>query len=161
MKNMLLCFIALSFIVETGCGVANFNADSNKRAELNVRKAIVQTAESFIGTKYKYGGKSPSGFDCSGFTRFVYDKFQYRLGPSSKIQAKEVKTKAISKLKIGDLIFFSKRNKINHVAIVKENSSRGLFVIHSTSSSGVRIDEISRHPYWKKRIAKGGDILSK
>ena len=61
--------------------------------------------------------------------------------------------KKVSKSKVapGDLIFFGKGSKVSHVAIVKANTGNSLEVIHSTSGSGVRVDDINTSHYQKKR----------
>ena len=123
------------------------------------RSAIVKSAKKYIGTPYRYGGKSPAGFDCSGFTGFIRKEHGISLGANSRIQAKQVQKIPLRKAKPGDLIFFSNRGKINHVAIVQSKQKGELFVIHSTSSSGVRVDEIMKSKYWRKRIKFAATVI--
>jgi len=120
------------------------------------RRAVTRYAKKFVGSKYVYGGKTPKGFDCSGFTRYVYDKFDVRLSASSSLQSKEGKKVSTKYAKAGDLVFFSKNKgrvgKVNHVALVVSNDRKGLFVIHSTSSKGVIVQNISGNSYWEPRL---------
>lgn len=75
--------------------------------------AVVEYAKQFIGTKYVYGGSSPStGFDCSGFTAYVYKKFGVNLPHSSGAQGKLGTAVSKDNLAPGDLVFYS-----GHVAI--------------------------------------------
>ena len=119
-----------------------------------VRNQLQTEAEKLMGTKYKFGGTTPKGFDCSGFTGYVYDKAQIDISRSSLTQAKkgiQIKVKEAQK---GDLIFFTGtgRNKISHVAMVISNDAKGLVVIHSTTSKGVRKDNVTHSAYWKPKV---------
>jgi len=119
-----------------------------------VRSQLQVEAEKLIGSNYKYGGTTPKGFDCSGFTGYVYEKNQIDISRSSQTQAKkgvQIKVKDAQK---GDLIFFTGtgRNKISHVAMVLSNDAKGIVVVHSTTSKGVRKDNITHSAYWKPKI---------
>jgi len=105
-----------------------------------------------MGKPYVYGGKKPSsGFDCSGFTAHVYNENGVSVSGPSYQQAKQGKKKSMRELKEGDLVFFGSGRKVTHVAIVASADRDKLEVIHSTSSRGVVIDDISNSDYWKKR----------
>lgn len=119
-----------------------------------VRVKLLTEAEKLIGSKYKYGGTTPKGFDCSGFTGYVYNKAKIDISRSSLTQAKkgvQIKVKDAEK---GDLIFFTGtgKNKISHVAMVISNDKNGLMVVHSTTSKGVRKDNITHSKYWKPKV---------
>lgn len=118
----------------------------------NPVKELVQTARSLLGNPYKYSGCKPGGFDCSGFTSYVYKSaLDLELLRSSSAQAtlgKEVKRR---KAKPGDLIFFKKKGRIFHVAMIIENHKDKLLVIHSTSSRGVIIEDIDQSEYWSSK----------
>lgn len=124
-----------------------------------VRERIVAEALKHQGTKYVYGGKRPSGFDCSGFTSYVYNRAGVDLSGSSRQQANLGKRKAKWDLKPGDLAFFGSKGKVTHVAIVKKQEGGDLFVVHSTSSKGVRTDEVNNSPYWQSRFLFGRNII--
>ena len=115
---------------------------------------VVSEAKKLLKSAYKYGGKSPKGFDCSGFTQYVFKKaVNVKLSASSSTQVKQGKKVKLKKAQAGDLIFFKRKKRINHVGIVYKNNKDGLWVIHSTSSKGVILEEISRSAYWKPKIA--------
>lgn len=125
------------------------------------RTSIVSTAKKYIGKSYTYGGKVPStGFDCSGFTSHVYKNNGIKLSGPSHQQAKQGKKKSMQNLEEGDLVFFGKNNKVSHVAIVSDVNDSKIEVIHSTTSRGVVIDDISSSEYWRKRYLFGRDILN-
>ena len=124
------------------------------------RNLVVSTAKKYIGQPYVYGGKKPSsGFDCSGFTSYVYEQNGISVNGSSNTQAKLGKRKSKRDLEVGDLVFFGSSNKVSHVAIVASVDANALNVIHSTSSRGVVIDDISKSDYWQKRYLFGSDVL--
>ncbi|MFC4778927.1 C40 family peptidase [Paenibacillus sp. GCM10023252] len=97
-----------------------------------------------LGTPYKYGGTTTKGFDCSGFTSYVFDKMGIDLPRSSKSQAGVGKKIAKSDLIAGDLVFFETGgNGISHVGIYVGD---GKFA-HSSSSKGVTISKLSESYY--------------
>lgn len=125
------------------------------------RTKIVSTAKKYIGKSYVYGGKKPStGFDCSGFTSHVYKDNGVNVSGPSYQQAKQGKKKSFKELQVGDLVFFGKKNKVSHVAIVANVQNNKVEVIHSTSSRGVVLDDISSSDYWQKRYLFARDVLN-
>ncbi len=88
---------------------------------------IISEAEKYIGTKYVYGGSSPSGFDCSGFVMYTMNKVGIKVNRSSRDQYKNGVAVAKADLMPGDLVFFSKGGSISHVGIY----AGGGKVIHS------------------------------
>lgn len=126
------------------------------------RQKIVDYGQKFVGTPYKYAGKTPkTGFDCSGFTSYVLDEFGVTASPASAIQAKEGRAVSLDKVLPGDLIFFGEsKNKISHVAMVVKRNSSGITCVHSTTSRGVMVENISQSSYWKTKILFARDIIS-
>lgn len=133
---------------------------STKHIDSNdeLRNQLIGTAKKYIGTKYVYGGKKPNGFDCSGFITWVMNKNGINLQGSSSMIAKKGVRKRITDLESGDLVFFGSGNKVTHIALVVENQ-KVLKVIHSTSSRGVVIDDVSGSAYWSKRYLFGKSII--
>ncbi len=137
-------------------------ASSKGTASTDQRNKIVAYAKKYIGTKYLYAGKSPkTGFDCSGFTSYVMAEYNVSLSPASREQVKQGKQKSLDKAQPGDLVFFRRGSKepIFHVAMVVSNTGNSLKVIHSTTSNGVREDDILNSPYWKPYIDSVRDVL--
>lgn len=105
---------------------------------------IVAYAKKYLGTKYVYGGNSPSeGFDCSGFVKYVYGHFGISLTRTAAEQAAKGKKVSKSDLQTGDLVFFDTNgghNNINHVGIFIGN---GKFIHASSPRYDVTITELS------------------
>lgn len=123
-----------------------------------LRNDLIGTAKKYMGTKYVYGGKKPGGFDCSGFITWVMNKNGVKINGSSSMIAKKGRKRNINSLRSGDLVFFGKGSKVTHIAMVVDNT-RGLKVIHSTSSRGVVIDDISNSKYWKNKYLFGKSVI--
>lgn len=91
-------------------------------------QAIVNEAKKYIGTRYVYGGNSPStGFDCSGLVQYVCRRVGISVNRSSSSQYSNGVAVSRANLQPGDLIFFSKGSGISHVVIYAGNGQ----VIHS------------------------------
>jgi cell wall-associated NlpC family hydrolase len=132
----------------------------NRYSEKSTRKKIIDTAYSYIGANYRSGGKNPdTGFDCSGFTSFVFRKNGIDISGPSHDLAKLGKSKNKNELAPGDLVFFGSSERISHVAIVSSVNSNSLEVIHSTTSAGVKKDNILHSEYWESRFLFGRDII--
>ena len=106
--------------------------------------SIVATAKKYLGYKYVYGGSSPStGFDCSGFTSYVFKQHGISLNRTSAGQYSNGVAVSRANLQPGDLVMFGK-SKINHVAIY---IGGGQIIHASTPSTGVRIDTLTSGYY--------------
>lgn len=92
--------------------------DADKVSEK--RQEIIAYAKEFLGVRYVYGGSTPKGFDCSGFTSYVFKHFGFKLERSAAGQTSNGKKIKKSELKPGDLVFFDTNgghNAIEHVGI--------------------------------------------
>ena len=106
--------------------------------------SIVATAKKYLGYKYTYGGSSPStGFDCSGFTSYVFKQYGISLNRTAAAQYSNGVAVSRANLQPGDLVMFGKSG-INHVAIY---IGGGQIIHASTPSTGVRIDSLSTGYY--------------
>ncbi|MDO6354237.1 C40 family peptidase [Caloramator sp. CAR-1] len=135
---------------------ANINDARNNRQAISRGPQLVSYAKRFLGIRYKWSGQSPSGFDCSGFTSYVFKSFGIELPHSSYGQFTSGQKILKSQLLPGDLVFFqtSKRG-ISHVGIYIGN---GKF-IHASSGKGyVTITSLSE-PYYSKRYRGAVRIL--
>lgn len=112
---------------------------------------IVDLAKQYLGTRYRYGGASPSGFDCSGFTMYIYSQFGYSLPHTATGQWQSgmgTKVYSIGELQPGDLVFFNDPSRnagkaCSHAGIyvgggqiIHSSSSRSGGVIYSDLTSG-------------------------
>ncbi|NLI92317.1 MAG: C40 family peptidase [Peptococcaceae bacterium] len=117
--------------------------------------AIVSTAKQYLGVRYVWGGTTPSGFDCSGFTKYVFAKNGITLPRISRDQYNVGKSVAFNNLQPADLVFFSMDGDriTDHVGIYIGN---GQF-IQASSSNGVMISSMSS--YWKSRYLGAKRVL--
>jgi cell wall-associated NlpC family hydrolase len=133
-------------------------ATDRNNSDSKVRTDIVRYAREQIGTPYKYAGRTPSGFDCSGLTLYVFNAFDILLESSSSRQARMGKPIDVKNAKPGDLVFFG-INNIHHVGIISRTSSKEVFMIHSSSSQGVIETAIFDSTYWSKRLRFARRVL--
>lgn len=120
----------------------------------NARRSVISTARALLDSPYLYSGSNPSGFDCSGYTKYVYEQsINKKIDHSSYAQSKLGDKIKIKDCKPGDLIFFKKNGKINHVGIIEKSSKGVLWVLHATSSRGVIREDVLKSPYWQNKIA--------
>ncbi len=74
-----------------------------------LKSELVSFAKNYLGIRYRRGGKTPNGFDCSGFTSFVFRNFGMSIDSSSRTQALQGTRVNLSQVEVGDLLFFSGR----------------------------------------------------
>lgn len=119
----------------------------------SVADIVVEEAMRYLGTPYRWGGKTPKGFDCAGFTRYIYGKFEVQLPPSAGPQYRVGQKLKVSEIRKGDLVFYGGRGSsksIGHVGLVTSVDKNGFYFIHSATSTGITITH-SNEAYYKKR----------
>jgi cell wall-associated NlpC family hydrolase len=142
-------FLLLLFVIPLS-PVIDFGSDRDSKA----REKLVDIAMQYLNTSYKSGGDTPRGFDCSGFTKYIYRRaLNKKLDHGASLQAQIGKKVKIHKAKKGDLLFFKKNGRINHVGIVTKANKDELWVIHSTTSRGVIAEDVKKSSYWNSKIA--------
>ena len=131
-------------------------------AQAQAAALVLSTAQSFEGTRYRWGGTSPvTGFDCSGFVGYVYASEGIELPRTARAIATAgvALPKDWDLLRPGDLVLFANRGRrISHIAIYA-GSRR---IIHATSSRGrVRYDDIDspRGTWYKRRMVGARRVL--
>lgn len=124
------------------------SAIASAKAPSNRTQAIIQQAMAYLGHPYRRGGTSARGFDCSGFTTYIYRQHGIQLPRTSASQAGVGKPVPRNQLQPGDLVFFRTRGRgISHVGIYIGN---GKFV-HSSSARGrVRVDTLNSGYYYQR-----------
>lgn len=127
------------------------------RGKSNRADSLINYAYTFLGDRYRRGGTSARGFDCSGYTMTVFKKFGIKLPHTSAGQGLVGYEVNKSNIRKGDLVLFRGRNRrsrrIGHVGIVISEKGAPVRFIHSSTSEGVRIDRLD-FEYYKKRFVK-------
>lgn len=126
--------------------------DLTSSAASSNSSSILAAAKQHLGTRYKWGGSAPGGFDCSGFTMYIYKQFGYSLPHTASGQwASGIGTKvsSISALQPGDLVFFNDPSRnagkaCSHVGIYAGN---GQFIHSSSSKNGVIYSDLTSGYY--------------
>lgn len=148
--------------VEQDTTTVNQEANSalnNSFANSNNGSQVADYAKQFLGYSYVVGGKTPdSGFDCSGFTRYVYSNFGYSLGSTAASQTSVGTDVARENLQVGDLILFynEAKNNIGHTGVYLGN---GEFIHAANPSRGVVTDNLNTNSYYNERFVSAKRIV--
>ncbi len=114
---------------------------------------VIQTARSYTGTPYRWGGTSRVGMDCSGLLCTSFESINVKLPRTSEEQSRFGKTVRVRELREGDLVFFgASRNsrEVTHVGMVTEViSSQEIKFIHASTSLGVIENNLFSDHYQK------------
>lgn len=153
---LLLIIISISF---TSCKskqtakVATKKSTSSKKRTTSKASPeiynIIKHAESFKGTRYKYGGTTKRGMDCSGLIYVSFQKADVSIPRTTRDLSSHGNWVDLKKVKKGDLLFFAtKKNsrKVNHVGIVT-STKKGIEFVHASTSKGVITSSLSER-YW-------------
>ena len=163
-KIALYISIILFPILFTACGTSkkasnkNFYASYSKKLGVNLKgnedKKLIKVMAEWKGTRYKYGGTTKRGTDCSGFVGAVYrEVYGKKLHRTSRDMVKDVRIIRKKNLKTGDLIFFkTSGRKISHVGIYIADNK----FIHA-ASKGVVVNDLDQ-TYYKKAYYKSGRV---
>ena len=153
-------YLALFFAVVIGLS----SCATSKKALTRKRKIneVVQTARTYTGTPYKWGGNTKGGIDCSGLICQSYKSIKQPLPRTSKDQSKVGKKVKVRKLRSGDLLFFAmskRRRKITHVGMVTDVERDKIMFIHASSSIGVVERDLMKE-YYIKRLRKARRVIN-
>ncbi len=114
--------------------------------------SMIQYAQSFVGTPYVWGGQSPQGFDCSGFTSYVFLNQGKKIPRVSRDQYASSWKLGPAEACIGDLVFFGQQGVVSHVGILVNEPGKPKRMIHSSSSKGVMFQDIDNSKYYSSRV---------
>jgi lipoprotein Spr/probable lipoprotein NlpC len=124
--------------------------EKSEEGQSDLLTRLYQQYNEWHGVKYKRGGQSKSGIDCSGFVRQTYSTlFNIKLPRDTGLQAKKGVDVEKNQLRSGDLVFFRINKKTQHVGIYLEENK----FLHASTSRGVMISSMT-HPYWQNRYWK-------
>lgn len=124
-------------------------------------KAIIKNAKAYEGTRYKYGGTTKKGMDCSGLVYTTFKQENKIIPRTTRDLASYGTWVDVKALQPGDLIFFAtKKNsrKVNHVGIVTFATPNNVEFIHASSSKGVIISSLAEK-YWFHSYVQSRRVL--
>ena len=129
---------SLSFLNHADINSENYEFEGLKISGIKSKNNIVTTSHLYLNAPYLWGGKTPFGIDCSGFTQMVYKLNGYKLLRDASQQSSQGEVLSfIEESEPGDLAFFdNEEGKIIHVGIILENN----YIIHA--SGKVRVDRL-------------------
>lgn len=154
MKKTILLSVVLMFILGSCGTVKPLNIVPNK--EIAIHDKVVYNALQFEGVKYRRGGVTTDGLDCSGVIYASFGAENIKMPRQSRYMANEGVATTLEKAKKGDLLFFitgRKSKHINHVGLIVSTDDNEINFIHATNSRGVIISNLSER-YWKNSFVK-------
>ncbi len=142
---------------------ALLSAEETPEEEISLNKSeeIINTALTYAGVRYKYGGTTRKGMDCSGLLYATFLEHDIYLPRVSFYMANEGKKIPLEEVSKGDLLFFTtsnRRKRINHVGLVVSVEGEDIRFIHSTTSRGVIVSSL-KEGYWNYAFVKATRIL--
>lgn len=145
---------------EFGANAIVENTEKVETEEPATVQFLIDTALEKLGTKYRSGGTTFSGFDCSGLIFNTFKEIDFTLPRSSNQQAKIGTKIQKSQAQKGDLIFFATNGSrsINHVGMITEIIGDEIKFIHSSTSLGVIVSSI-KEAYYSKRFKQINRVL--
>jgi cell wall-associated NlpC family hydrolase len=131
-----------------GSSAAAPSTDEAPPAQL-AEATLIDTALGLRGVAYRNGGSDPNGFDCSGFTQYVFAQHGITLPRDTREQFQVGEKVKLKDVKIGDLVFFhTVATGVSHVGIALNDDE----FVHAPSTAGVvRVEHLSS-AYWSKRF---------
>ncbi|MDO5979812.1 C40 family peptidase [Flavivirga spongiicola] len=139
---------------------ANYKAKSSKK--VSKAENIVDYSKQFKGVRYKWGGTTKSGMDCSGLVFESFRAYDVILPRISRDMAKKGHKIPLKKTQEGDLLFFktskNRRHRINHVGLIIKSKTGDISFIHATTRKGVIVSKLSEN-YWKSAFVEARRIL--
>lgn len=132
--------VDMNFAINVNNGALSGNSQTNPQGD----NEIINTAKSFLGTPYQWGGTTPSGFDCSGFVQYVLAQNGKSIPRTSQEQFASGQAVDKSQLQAGDLVFYdwSGGTEATHVGIYEGNGK----MIHAPHSGDV-VKEVDFNSY--------------
>lgn len=149
-----LCLLTIS-IASVGCTTPAKQVVQQPHKPTRSAKAshpATAIASRMLGKPYRYGGESPSGFDCSGLVYYAFQQAGYRVPRTSRQQYRDSLPVKPAYMREGDLLFFRIEGKVSHVGVYL---GKRQFIHAPSSGKRVMITSLDE-PYWKERLVKAG-----
>jgi len=127
----------------------------NRNVEFIINSSLFSFIDEWWATRYRYGGTSKKGIDCSAFTSLLMSTvFAVKLPRTAREQYNESEKVNRDEMAEGDLVFFNTRGGVSHVGVYLG----GDYFVHASTNQGVMISSLEE-PYYEKRFIGGGRIL--
>lgn len=110
-------------------------------------QSVVEVAKQYIGTPYVYGGSSPSGFDCSGFVKYVYSQFGVNLNRVAAAQSQNGYAVSVDSMLPGDIICFANSGGTGYIGHVGIYVGDGMFIHSPRTGYTVCIESLAATSY--------------
>lgn len=135
-----------------------FSADFETADAQSAADQVIEEGKKHLGTPYRYGGTSPSGFDCSGYLVYIFDRaIDQSLPRTAAAQASAGDSVSKSNLQPGDLVFFNTSGRgVSHSGLYIGGGD----MIHSASSRGISIVSINDPHYWGSRYVGAQRVIT-
>jgi cell wall-associated NlpC family hydrolase len=158
MLKRLGLFLLISLVIQS-CSSSKTKVSSNSKGNLPVKKevsvseptqSVLKSALRYKGTRYKYGGTTKRGMDCSGLIYVAFTDNDISVPRSTDQLRSYGEWVDLKQVTTGDLVFFATRKnsrKVNHVGLVTEVMDGDLRFIHASTSKGVIESNLSER-YW-------------
>jgi cell wall-associated NlpC family hydrolase len=158
-KKILLILLILFSLASCRSTKTISASTKGKQAVSSKAIKVIENAKKYEGVRYKYGGTTKKGMDCSGLIYTSFQEENIALPRTTGALSKDGDWIDLKKVKQGDLVFFAtKKNSrsVNHVGIVVETSP--VKFIHSSSSRGVIISSL-KESYWYQTFVQARRVL--
>ena len=172
-----IALILLAIITLTSCGSAKNKRVVTRKSKTTktinktkkessvaipaIAQSIINNAVKYEGTRYKYGGTTKKGMDCSGLIHTAFKEDNVIIPRVSKAMAKTGDWIDLKEVREGDLLFFAtKKNsrRVNHVGLVTAINDDAIEFIHATTSSGVITSKL-KEKYWYFAFVQARRVL--
>ena len=148
----IIAIFSLTVVLAAGTFAGNTEAASTVASN-----EIVSSAKNLIGIKYRYGGTTKAGFDCSGFIGYIYKSNGVDLPRTAAGMYSTGESVKKANLAVGDLVFFNTSGKgVSHVGMY---IGSGKF-IHASTSKGVKVDKLNDPYYWGNKYVGAKKIAN-
>lgn len=156
-QSLQTILVTTLILLLTACANNHIDVKTNRiAASIGVKQVLYAQFSKWESVKYRFGGLSKNGIDCSGFVYLTYlDSFSIQLPRTTKQQVQSgVKVNTQADLKAGDLVFFKTGIWQKHVGIYLDKRK----FLHVSTKKGVIISRLD-NPYWKKRYWQAVRVL--
>lgn len=149
LKRLINMSLGLTLALSTFQSIIPVNTPTVSAATAVKGNQVISTGAKYLGVKYRLGGKTPSAFDCQGFTKYVFKKHGVHLPIGARNQSRVGKKVSRNNLRAGDLVFFSTKATMKYKASsIKRIGHVGIYagkgkILHTYGKGGVKISSLN------------------